>query len=164
MRRSEAGAPPAHPARLFAARARGGGSWSRRAAGSARRRLGPAADFTSRRRPRTLPAPMGRFIAWRLVQFPLVLAVIYVITFLLAWVAPGSPFERNDRKLDPAAMERIKQKMHAQSAWTFLGFYPWNLLRHGDFGYSLSYEEWTVNDILGEAAAGLDHAGAVRDD
>ena len=33
---------------------------------------------------------MVRFIAWRCVEVPLILAVIYVLTFLLAWVAPGS--------------------------------------------------------------------------
>ncbi|HSV16279.1 MAG TPA: ABC transporter permease, partial [Tepidisphaeraceae bacterium] len=95
--------------------------------------------------------PMLRFLAVRLLQFPLVLAVIYLITFLLVWVAPGSPFERTDRKLDPRVLEQIKVRMHAQNAWTFLAWYPRNLVLHGDFGYSLNYEEWTVNDILKSA-------------
>jgi len=30
------------------------------------------------------PPPMLRFIAFRLLQFPLILAVIYLLTFLLA--------------------------------------------------------------------------------
>ena len=94
---------------------------------------------------------MLRFLAVRLLQFPLVLAVIYLITFLLVWVAPGSPFERTDRKLDPRVLEQIKVRMHAQNAWTFLAWYPRNLVLHGDFGYSLNYEEWTVNDILKSA-------------
>jgi oligopeptide transport system permease protein len=94
---------------------------------------------------------MLRFLAVRLLQFPLVLAVIYLITFLLVWVAPGSPFERTDRKLDPRVLEQIKVRMHAQNAWTFLAWYPKNLILHGDFGYSLNYEEWTVNDILRSA-------------
>jgi ABC-type dipeptide/oligopeptide/nickel transport system permease component len=94
---------------------------------------------------------MLRFVFVRLLQFPLVLAVIYLITFLLVWVAPGSPFERTDRKLDPRVLEQIKRRMHAENAWTFLAWYPRNLILHGDFGYSLNYEEWTVNDILKSA-------------
>ena len=94
---------------------------------------------------------MVRFIAWRVLQFPFVLAVIYLITFLLAWVAPGSPFERNDRKLDPAALHAIERRMHAEHWYRFLGYYPWQLIRHHDFGYSLSYEEWSVNDIMESA-------------
>jgi oligopeptide transport system permease protein len=91
---------------------------------------------------------MLKFIAWRLVQFPLMLAAVYLITFLLAWVVPGSPFERTDRKLDPRVAQAMQEKLHAQSAWTFLRWYPWNLVTKGDFGPSLNYEEWSVNDIL----------------
>ncbi len=94
---------------------------------------------------------MLRFTALRLLQFPLVLTIIYLITFMLVWIAPGSPFERTDRKLDPQTLARIKHDMHADNWRTFLAWYPWNLLRHGDFGYSLNYEEWTVNDILASA-------------
>ena len=32
---------------------------------------------------------MTRFIAWRIVQLPLILAVVYLITFALVWLAPG---------------------------------------------------------------------------
>lgn len=94
---------------------------------------------------------MLRFIVLRLLQFPVVLAIVYLITFLLVWVAPGSPFERTDRKLDPQVLTRIKHDMHADHWYTFLAWYPRNLILHGDFGYSLNYEEWTVNDILKSA-------------
>ncbi|HEY8666808.1 MAG TPA: ABC transporter permease [Tepidisphaeraceae bacterium] len=93
---------------------------------------------------------MARFIAIRVLQFPLILAIIYLVTFALAWVAPGSPFE-NERKLSPFVIERLKTQYHAQSAWTFLRYYPANLLAHGDFGPSMEYPEWTVNQILGNA-------------
>ncbi len=94
---------------------------------------------------------MARFIAWRLLQFPLTLAAVYLITFLLAWVAPGSPFDRSERSLPPEVLAAVKERMHAGSAWEFLAWYPYNLIAHGDFGYSLNYEEWTVNDILQSA-------------
>ena len=90
---------------------------------------------------------MTKFILWRLVQFPLIIAVIYLITFLLAWVAPGSPFEQTDRKLDPVAMKQLQEQFHATHWYTFLGYYPWRML-HGDFGPSMVYKGWSVNDVL----------------
>jgi len=94
---------------------------------------------------------MFRFIAYRLAQFPLILAVIYLLTFILAWVVPGSPFERNDRKLSVQALQRQQEEMHAEHWYTFLGHYPARVVLHGDFGPSLSYDGWTVNDILHDA-------------
>lgn len=91
---------------------------------------------------------MPKVIFFRLLQFPLVLAVIYVLTFLLVWVAPGSPFENSDRKMDPAALAALKERFHADSKLEFLTYYPKQILLHGDFGPSLQYREWTVNDIL----------------
>jgi len=91
---------------------------------------------------------MARFIAWRIVQLPVILAVVYLITFGLVWVAPGSPYENNDRALSEAAKNDLKVRFHAQSWEKFLAYYPWQIVRHGDFGPSLSYEGWSVNDIL----------------
>ncbi len=91
---------------------------------------------------------MARFIAWRIVQLPLILAIIYVITFALVWIVPGSPYENNDRALSEAAKNDLKARFHAQTWHQFLTYYPWRIVRHGDFGPSLSYEGWSVNDIL----------------
>ncbi len=90
---------------------------------------------------------MLRFIAIRLLQFPVILAVIYLLTFTLAWVAPGSPFE-GDRKLNPAVVERLKRDFHAESALKFLGYYPLRTIREQDFGPSFEYPEWSVNDVI----------------
>ena len=91
---------------------------------------------------------MARFIAWRIVQLPLILAVVYLITFALVWLAPGSPYGNNDRVLSEAAKNDLKAHFHAQSWQQFLTYYPWRIVTRGDFGPSLSYEGWTVNDIL----------------
>ena len=93
---------------------------------------------------------MHKVILWRLAQFPLILAIIYLLTFLLAWVAPGDPFQ-GERNMNPAALENLKQRFHADSAWKFLAFYPWNIVTKGDFGPSLQYREWSVNDIIESA-------------
>lgn len=93
---------------------------------------------------------MLRFIVARIVQFPLVLAVIYLVTFLLAWVAPGSPFE-GEKKLDPVVLDRLRQEFNAESAPQFLMHYPRRILFHGDFGPSLLNQELSVNEIIGAA-------------
>jgi oligopeptide transport system permease protein len=92
---------------------------------------------------------MLRFIAARLLQFPLVLAAVYLVTFLLAWVAPGSPFE-GERKLDPVVIKSLKERFHAESAWQFLRYYPAQMIQ-GDFGPSLTNKEWSVGDLLATA-------------
>src|SRR6266480_4046477 len=91
---------------------------------------------------------MLKLIAWRIVQFPLILGIIYLITFFFVWVAPGSPFGREERKLSPIVEQALKEKFHATTWQQFLGWYPYNILRHGDFGPSMQYAEWSVNDIL----------------
>lgn len=91
---------------------------------------------------------MLKFIAIRLLQFPLILAVIYLVTFVLAWVAPGSPFQREDRSLDPIAMQALERQYNADSWWRFLGTYPLRLVLHGDLGPSMVQKGWSVNAIL----------------
>ncbi|HUB25110.1 MAG TPA: ABC transporter permease [Tepidisphaeraceae bacterium] len=94
---------------------------------------------------------MIRFIAWRLVQFPFILAMIYLVTFLLAWVAPGSPFERAERKVDPVVLNQLEEQFHARHWYQFLAYYPRRVLTTGDFGPSMAYMGWSVNDILKSA-------------
>ena len=90
---------------------------------------------------------MTKFILWRLLQFPLIIAIIYLITFLLVWVAPGSPFDQPDRKLDAVSREQFEKQYHADHWYRFLAYYPW-LMLHGDFGPSMVYKGWSVNDII----------------
>jgi oligopeptide transport system permease protein len=90
---------------------------------------------------------MFRFIAIRVLQFPLILGVIYLLTFALAWLAPGSPFE-NERKLNPAVVERLKRDFHAETWYKFLAYYPLRTIQKRDFGPSFEYPEWSVNDVV----------------
>ncbi|HEX8525026.1 MAG TPA: ABC transporter permease [Tepidisphaeraceae bacterium] len=94
---------------------------------------------------------MLRVAAWRLAQFPLIMAVLYLITFVFVWVAPGDPFQRGEKQIDPIALEALRERFHADRWYEFLTYYPWQILRHGDFGPSLQYREWSVNDILKSA-------------
>lgn len=103
---------------------------------------------------------MSSFILRRLLQLPIILWVIYTITFCLAWLIPGNPLERGEGRRPP---EDIVQAMRAQykldSPWSFYWDYLGNVTgvswawgkhdRPFDFGPSLTHENWTVNEILG---------------
>ena len=93
---------------------------------------------------------MLKVILVRLLQFPLILAVIYLITFLLAWVAPGDPFQ-NERGMDPIVARTLKRQFHAESGWQFLKHHSASVVFRGDFGPSMKYQERTVNRIISES-------------
>jgi oligopeptide transport system permease protein len=94
---------------------------------------------------------MIRFIAWRIVQFPVVLGIIYLVTFLLAWVAPGSPFDRTERKVSPIVIRQLERQFHAEHWYQFLAYYPGRVILRQDFGPSMAYLGWSVNDVLKSA-------------
>jgi oligopeptide transport system permease protein len=93
---------------------------------------------------------MHKVVLFRVLQFPLILAVIYLITFMLAWVAPGDPFQ-NDRALDPIVSRTLKRQFHAETAMSFLRHHAWNIISRGDFGPSMKYPEWSVNGVIRDA-------------
>jgi oligopeptide transport system permease protein len=88
-------------------------------------------------------------ILLRIAQLPLILAIVYVVTFSLVWLAPGNPFE-NERAVNPEILEQMKRRMHADHWYTFLVYYPWRLVSAGDFGPSMKNREFTVNDLISQ--------------
>lgn len=96
----------------------------------------------------------------RLIQMPIILLVVYTITFGLAWLIPGNPLERGEGRRPP---DEIVLQMRAQykldSPWAFYWDYlgkatgvSWALGLHDtpfDLGPSLTHENWSVNEILG---------------
>jgi oligopeptide transport system permease protein len=93
---------------------------------------------------------MTKFFALRVLQFPLILAVIYVTTYLLAWVAPGTPFQRSERQLTEQQLRQLREQYHADNPLQFLAYYPLRMLK-GDFGPSFNWPERTVGSIIREA-------------
>jgi oligopeptide transport system permease protein len=93
---------------------------------------------------------MKRYLFSRLIQFPIILAVIYLLTFLMVWVVPGSPFENSERGADPAKLQQMKERFKADKWYTFLAYYPYQLVVHQDFGPSMKNQEFTVNQILAQ--------------
>jgi oligopeptide transport system permease protein len=106
---------------------------------------------------------MTGLIVRRLLQLPLILFVIYTITFALAWMIPGNPLENPEGRRPPEEiMQAMLEQYKLDSSWSFYWDYlgkasgaSWLLGRHDrpfDLGPSLKHENWTVNEIL---AAGL---------
>ena len=105
---------------------------------------------------------MGLIIR-RLIQLPLILFVIYTITFSLAWLIPGNPLENTEgRRPSEEIMQAMLEQYKLDSYWGFYWEYlgnasgvSWvlgNADRPFDLGPSLKHENWTVNEIL---AAGV---------
>lgn len=106
----------------------------------------------------------------RFLQIPLVLLVIYTVTFVLAWALPGSAVINDEGRAPPAAViDAIEKqyslddplKCYTQYLSRVSGF-DWASRQLGlaptanpdqpdriiDFGPSFRYEDWTVNDII----------------
>ncbi len=109
---------------------------------------------------------MIALIARRLAQLPLILLVIYTITFTLAWALPGSAVIRDEGRRPPAA---VLQAMEAQYNLNNPARFYWQYLYHAsgarwllesitgegkapgyifDFGPSFRYDDWTVNELI----------------
>jgi ABC-type dipeptide/oligopeptide/nickel transport system permease component len=91
---------------------------------------------------------MTTYVLRRLLQLPIILLVIYTITFVLISQHPGDPVvgdktPQEQRKL-MAARYGISDSP-VETYFTFLG----RLLTRGDFGLSSQYVNWSVNDIIG---------------
>jgi oligopeptide transport system permease protein len=103
---------------------------------------------------------MTGLVLRRLVQLPVVLLVIYTVTFCLAWLIPGNPLEKPEgRRPPPEVMQAMLEQYRLDSPWHFYWDYLGNasgaswLLgraeRPFDLGPSLSHQDWSVNEILG---------------
>ncbi len=106
---------------------------------------------------------MTSLVLRRLLQLPLILLVIYTVTFLLAWLIPGNPLENPEgRRPPPEVQEAMLERynLHSPAAFYFdylgkasgvsylLGLHD----RPFDLGPSLTHQDWSVGEIL---ASGL---------
>lgn len=95
---------------------------------------------------------MHRLIIMRLLQLPLILAVVFVLTFTLVWMIPGNPLDREDAKKPPVEVqEAMLRQYNLHSPWAFAGSYVTDVVTRGDFGPSLLYPGRTVSQILADA-------------
>jgi oligopeptide transport system permease protein len=103
---------------------------------------------------------MTRLIFWRLMQLPILLWIIYTVTFALAWLAPGDPTQREGRRPPPEVVAAMKAKYNLDDSKAFYiqyligkplpaGGRTGGVLR-GDFGPSLFYKDEVVSQILAD--------------
>ena len=103
---------------------------------------------------------MLHLIIWRLIQFPLILFVIFTVTFTLAWLIPGNPLEQPEGRRPPKEVqEAMLRQYNLDSPLSFFGSYLKDAVLHGDLGPSLKYRDQRVNDIIASGLpAGLSYA------
>lgn len=101
---------------------------------------------------------MFRLIFWRLLQFPLILAVIFVVTLLLAWVVPGDPLSTDDgREVSPEIKAAMMRQYNLDRGPVFFGLSYLKGVTLGtdrawpDFGPSLTYQDERVSGIIGDS-------------
>ena len=114
---------------------------------------------------------MIRFLVRRLLWFALTLWVVATVSFGLMHAVRGGPFD-GERRFNPAIERNIEARYHLDwPLWKQYAAYvgPFNLDEHGarfaggdgsrpfggvvcgDFGPSLKYRDFTVNDILAQS-------------
>ncbi len=102
---------------------------------------------------------MLSFIARRLAITPLIVLVVYTITFALAWLVPGDPLQQPEGRRPPAEIVEAMTKQYKLDSP--MGFYveylgkasgvAWVLGKDDrpfDLGPSLRHRDWTVNEII----------------
>jgi len=113
---------------------------------------------------------MSRLIVIRLIQLPLLLLIIYSVTFMLAWVMPGNPLSLDDARRPSKEIEAaMLAQYNLDDPKTFyveylrdasgIGYLQQRLAGEKippdtevfDFGPSLKYKDWRVSDILADA-------------
>jgi oligopeptide transport system permease protein len=95
---------------------------------------------------------MTAFALRRLAQLPLILAIVFLVTFTLAWIVPGNPLERPEgQRPSPEVQEAMRRQYNLDNPWRFMRDYLENLLLHGDFGPSLAQRGVSVGQIMAQA-------------
>jgi oligopeptide transport system permease protein len=80
-----------------------------------------------------------------------VLLFVILITFFLAHIAPGSPWDKEGRQLSDATIRQLNIKYGLdQPIWTQFGLYLWNVI-HFDFGTSYQHPGQSVNQLILES-------------
>ncbi len=92
---------------------------------------------------------MTGLILRRLAQAPLILLVIYTVTFVLAWALPGSAVLRDEgRAPPPEVLAAMEARYNLDNPVAFYVGYLKGVVTRFDFGPSLRYADWSVNEIL----------------
>jgi len=105
---------------------------------------------------------MMTMLVRRLLQVPIILLVIYTVTFTLAWLLPGNPLQQPEGRRPPTEVQdAMKAQYNLDDPVKFYVSYldqasglAW---MRGDsptvfnLGPCLQYEDWSVNELIGGA-------------
>ncbi|WP_299649147.1 oligopeptide ABC transporter permease OppB [uncultured Jannaschia sp.] len=90
------------------------------------------------------------FILRRLLVAIPVLVLLVVLTFVLMYAAPGSPFA-SDRGIPPAVLANLEREYGLDRPFLAqIGTYIWNIVSDFDFGPSFIYRDQDVNDLISQ--------------
>ncbi len=94
---------------------------------------------------------MSRYIIQRILWFIPVLLGIALVTFVMARVMPGGPFDfAGDRTIPASVVANLERKYHLDwPVWKQFGSWLLDLLQ-GDLGPSFRFRSLTVTDILAQ--------------
>jgi len=82
------------------------------------------------------------------MQLPIILVIVFLITFTLAWIVPGNPLQRpSGRKPPPEVQEQMRRQYNLHSPTAFLASYVRDVFLKGDFGPSFKSDQ-RVSDII----------------
>ncbi len=90
---------------------------------------------------------MTKFMFSRLLQSAMVLWIVYTATFWLLMATPGNPFV-GEKQPPPAVLHALAKRYGLNHPWHAYWAYPWRAITHGDLGPTISYQSWTVLDII----------------
>lgn len=94
---------------------------------------------------------MTRLILSRLLQLPVILTVVFLLTFSLTMLTPGNPFEHNpDRPLDPSVVKILREKYHFDDPAAFIYHYVKNVVTKLDFGKCFKPADVPVSELIGQ--------------
>ncbi len=93
---------------------------------------------------------MAKLILSRLLQIPLILGLIFCITFVLVWTIPGNPLLSPDGKKPSKQIQAALAKQYGLDGQhsDIMLKYAKDVLLHGDFGPSLQYKDQRVSQII----------------
>lgn len=95
---------------------------------------------------------MIRFLLTRLALGLLSLAAIYTLTFFLVISTPGNPFQASERQMPLEVIRALESRYDLNNHARYYFQYLYRVMTEWDFGPSFQYREWTVNQILADAA------------
>jgi len=93
---------------------------------------------------------MARHILWRVLGLIPTLLMLITVAFFLMRVAPGGPFD-SEMLLPPDIKANLSAKYHMDESLLQQYFRYLSQVAALDFGPSVQYKDWTVNELIGQS-------------